>query len=141
MAALVVRDAFETQCLQNQRRDGQPGIPSPADLHTVGRVKAIVCLALGGPAELAPRSSLIEDHSPTLASTALTTSALCASCLAEGASGSRPQTSLPCAPEALGWQRCIPHLDAFSCELQPGRASAAAGVPLGEDKQGAHWPA
>ena len=128
MAALVVRDAFETQCLQNQCRDGQPGIPSPADLHTVGRVTAIVCLALGGPAELAPRSSLIEDHSPTLACTALTSFALYAVCLAKDAFGSRAQTSLPSVPEALGWQPCIPHLDAFSRKLQPGGASAAAGI-------------
>ena len=41
MAALAVRDAFETQCLQNQRQDGQPGIPSPGDLHTVGKLKAV----------------------------------------------------------------------------------------------------
>ena len=73
MAALALQDAFETQCLQNQRQGGQPGIPSPDDLHKVGN-----CLPGIGLEQLRvpPGHDMSETAFLASAFTALTTSTL-----------------------------------------------------------------
>ena len=129
MAALAVRDAFETQCLQNQRQDGQPGIPSPSDLHTVGRVKAMSAELWGHQLRVHPGHCLSETHRSAFASTALTAFTLVCSLSYKDCIASCPQTSLPYAPQvpegSLASPTLVPLLVSCSLAMQ----STAVGLP------------